>query len=95
MNCGSSYNEESGILGEIFTGIFKKGEQKAASQTETLKGLMALQAARQEAATKKYALEQENRIKTIKIIAIVFGVIIVAVAIVIAAIQLKKQKAVK
>ena len=79
-----TYSEESGIIGELVSGLFKKKEQKTAKDTELTKGVMSIILAKQQEKEKKYALEQQNKLKIIKIVAIVVGVIIVSVAIIIA-----------
>src|ERR1700741_2080585 len=89
------YNEESGILGEIFAGFFKKGEQKSQQQLESTKSVVSLIEAKQRAAAEKFALQEANRLKMIKIVAIVLGVLIVSIAVIVAIIQIKKNQAKK
>lgn len=83
-------NEESSILGELVSGLFKKKEQKTAKDTELMKGAMNIILAKQQEREKKYVLEQQNRLKIIKIVAAVFGVVVISIAIIIA-VRMKKN----
>lgn len=89
-NTYNTYNEESSILGELVSGLFKKKEQKAAKDTETIKGAMNLILAKQQEKERKYVLEQQNKLKIIKIVAAVFGVVVISIAIIIA-VRMKKN----
>ena len=90
--CGVSsyhpYTEESGIIGEIITGITKKKTQKSEQQTEVLKGLMEVQAQKQKMAQEKEA----NRAKMIRTLLISFVVLIVLVTIIVGIVILRKKK---
>ena len=86
------YNEESGLVGEIISGIFGKKEKKAKANLETTKGLIELIQEKKKAESDKYILEQTNRIKTIKIVIISVGFLLVLIAIIIAIVQVKKAK---
>jgi Na+/glutamate symporter len=87
--CGmSSYNEESGIIGEIITGFQKKKTEKAQQQTEVLKGLMEVQAQKQKMAQEKEA----NKAKMIRTVLIAFVVLVVLVTIIVGIVILRKKK---
>lgn len=86
--CGvAQHSEESGLLGEIFMGFQKKGQQKIERQTELMKSLAEQKVERQRLETVK----EQNRIKTIKIIVIGFATLIIVTAIIIAVVKLKQK----
>lgn len=87
--CGmNGHSEESGLLGEIFTGFQKKKTQKLDNQTALVKGMMEVQAEKRRLATEK----EVNRIKTVKYVVIGFSALIIVVAIIVAVVKLKQNK---
>lgn len=86
--CGmQKHNEESGLFG-IFTNLQKKDQQKIERQTALMKSLADRMVEQQKTKT----AQEENKIKTIKIIVIGFATLIIVTAIIIAVVKLKQNQ---
>jgi plastocyanin domain-containing protein len=80
--------EESGLVGEIFSGIFKKKAAKAQAGTDQMKALLELGVQRERTRTEQEA----NKFKKTKLIVTIVGIVLALITLIVVVVILKKPK---
>jgi|688.fasta_scaffold480811_3 hypothetical protein len=79
-------SEESAIIGEIFSGIFKKKAAKSQASADQMKSILDIVVQREKTKTEAEA----NKVKKIKLIVTIVGIVLVLITIIIVVKTLKK-----
>ena len=77
--------EESGLIGEFISGIFKKKAAKAQSSADQMKSILDIVVQREKTKTEAEA----NKVKKIKLIVTIVGIVLVLITIIIVVKTLK------
>ena len=81
-------SEESAIVGEMFSGLFKKKAAKAQSSADQMKAIFDLAVQRERTKTEQEA----NKFKKTKLIVTIVGVVLVLITLIVVVVILKKTK---
>lgn len=80
--------EESGLIGELIGGIFKKKATKAQAGTDQMKAFLDLAVQRERTKTEQEA----NKFKKTKLIVTIVGVVLVLITLIVVVVIVKKPK---